>query len=444
MVRRLLPLLLFALVIACSAPARGSEPGAAAVATAAAPEEMPAASAVATPPATATAPPLPAVEVQPDGQNAYRHVQVLAGDIGPRVAGSEAGRAAADYIAARLREYGYDVELQQFPIQLWVSRSVSFHVLTPREETLRAAAMQNSLPGAAAGELVFAGLGRAADYPVGGIGGRIALVQRGELTFAEKARNAAAAGAAAVVIFDPQNSAGFGTLLGDVPAIPVLTIDGGDGARLREALRDGAVTVSLAFDGGAGAATGVNVVARPPGKGCAAVVGGHFDTVPGAPGASDNASGTATVLEVARVQAARGNPEQACFIAFDAEELGLVGSRFFVDALSEGERNAIRVMINLDMVAVGDAWKLIGSRALLPRGRQIAAALGIAADPADLVGASSDHASFLDRRIPAIMLHRWDDPLLHTPRDTVDRIAPEPLETAARLTLAFLTALPQG
>lgn len=386
-----------------------------------------------------------AATAEPSGEQALRHVHVLAGEIGPRVAGSPEERRAADYIAGLLRGYGYDVELQSFPIEVFVSRRVGVQVVAPAPEPIRAAALTGSAPGTAAAELYDAGLGLPGDYPAGGIGGRIALVQRGQITFGDKARNAYTAGAAAVVVYEPPAGDIIpGRLTGQVPPIPVLSIPGADGLRLRDLLRQGPVRLSVSFDGGMEQTTALNVIGRPPGKRCAAVVGGHYDTVPNAPGGSDNASGTAAMLEAARVQALRGNPEDACFIAFGAEEFGLLGSQAFLERLTAEERQAIRFMVNLDMVAIGDTWWLIGSRTLTDRAKAIAAGLGVTAEPHELVGASSDHASFIDRRIPAVMLHRWNDTLLHTPEDTADRIRPEALETAVRLTIAFLTGLGTG
>jgi aminopeptidase YwaD len=317
-------------------------------------------------------------------------------------------------------------------------------VLGPPEESLRVSPLTGSPKGSATAELFHAGLGLPQDYPAGGIGGKIALVQRGQIEFGEKLRNAAAAGASAIVIYDPPNDVFPGRLSGQIPGIPALVIPGKDGVRLREQLASGPVRATLAFDGGYEELTATNVIGRPPGKGCAAVVGGHFDSVENTPGASDNASGTAAVLEMARVQALRGNPEQACFIAFSGEELGLLGSIHYVQQLSQAERQAIKFMINMDMVAVGDEWLFIGSQALVRRGQEIAESLGISGRRSELMGASSDHAAFIDRRIPAIMLHRSNDTLLHTPQDTPDRITAPPLETAVRLGLAWLAGLAQS
>lgn len=375
---------------------------------------------------------------QPSGDRAFRHVQELAGRIGVRVAGTAAEQRSAEYIEAQLRDYGYQVERQPFTFKSFVSRSVE---LSAAGQPLKVAPLTNSSPGKVSNAAFFAGLGRPADYPSGGIAGKVALVERGELTFSEKARNAVAAGASALVVYEPGAAVVAGSLADTPPGIPVLSIEGADGERLRKQIEARQpVTIDLSFAGGVEDVPAMNVIGRPGDGACRAVAGSHFDSVERAPGASDNASGTGAMLELARVQALRGNSEGVCFIAFGAEEEGLKGSQYYVNTLSTEQRQAVRFMLNLDMVGFGESWLLIGSRALQERGQEIAGEMGISARPQQLVGASSDHASFIDRRVPALMLYRSEDRLLHTPQDVVDRISPPALEEAVRLGLAFIAA----
>lgn len=397
---------------------------------------------------TATAAPVvqgaPA-DAAPSGERALAHARALT-DIGARLAGSEGERRAAEYIAGQLRSFGYHVELQPFPVETFESRSVSLRVTGPEAFAPRVAAITNSPAGTATGNIVFADLGRPDDFPAG-TPGSIALIRRGELTFADKVRNARAAGATAVLLYDASAPDDLinGRLSGTGITIPVLTMRGSDGARLRGLISGGhgAVTANLAFDGGVNTVTANNVIGRPAGAGkeCGAVVGGHYDSVEGTQGASDNASGTATMLELARVRALRGDPGDACFIAFSGEEEGLIGSQFYTGALTQEQRAHISFMLNYDMTAVGTEWLFIGSPALQRRAQEIASGAGVEGRRADLLGSSSDHAAFIDRKIPALMLHRSDDQLLHTPADTIDRITAPPLETAVRLGDLFLDAL---
>jgi hypothetical protein len=110
--------------------------------------------------------------------------------------------------------------------------------------------------------------------------------------------------------------------------------------------------------------------------------------------------------------------------------------------LTEEEKGHIKAMLNFDMVGVGDdTWWLIGTPELQQQMDGLADGLSIDAMASNLAGTSSDHASFIQAGIPALMFHRWQDPLLHTPQDVSDRVRPELLEQAARMGLAMLEAL---
>jgi aminopeptidase YwaD len=226
-------------------------------------------------------------------------------------------------------------------------------------------------------------------------------------------------------------------------SVPVVGISMAEGEDLLDALEIGPVTASMTV-GSLSDTTSFNVVAEPPGEDCETVTGGHYDSVQVAPGASDNASGTATVLEIAAVLAHNGEMGSNCFVLFGSEEVGLVGSAYYVSQLTSEERDRIKAMLNLDMVGVGEeGWWLIGDSELQERTAAIAEDLGIAdAVPSTLIrGLSSDHASFVQVGIPTIMFHRWEDPLLHTPQDVVDRVKPQYLEEAARMGIALLESL---
>ncbi|UCG61645.1 MAG: M28 family peptidase [Candidatus Zixiibacteriota bacterium] len=80
------------------------------------------------------------------------------------------------------------------------------------------------------------------------------------------------------------------------------------------------------------------------------VVGGHFDAVPLSPGADDNASGTAAVLEVARVLKDVPTAMSFVFIALDSEEGGLQGAYHYAQGALQRDEDIV-LMINLDMIA---------------------------------------------------------------------------------------------
>jgi len=99
-----------------------------------------------------------------------------------------------------------------------------------------------------------------------------------------------------------------------------------------------------------------NVIAELPGvidPSVIYVVGGHYDSTASssaAPGADDNASGTAAVREIARILSQHQFKYTLRFCAFNAEELGLVGSDAYCDYLVSQNAN-VDAMINLDMTA---------------------------------------------------------------------------------------------
>jgi aminopeptidase YwaD len=386
---------------------------------------------------------VPPVEaVQPDGQRIMEHVLHLADVIGPRPAGSAEDRQAVDYLVAQLRAYGYEVEVQEFSIATQVSREAILSVLSPSSRTIASLPLSRAGSGTVRATLVPAGLGRPGDFP-SNTSGNIALIERGELLFQDKIVNAHRAGASAVIIYNNEPGTFLGTLSTDA-SVPAVSISQADGRSLFAEAQQGTVQVEVKV-GPLANATSFNVIARPPGRDCETISGGHYDSVPAAPGASDNASGTAAVLEIAMVIAKNDRMESHCFVLFGAEELGLIGSQVFVDRLGPAGRDRIKAMFNYDMVGVGDdTWLLIGDPNLQAKAESLAARLGISARRGQLAGASSDHASFLGVGIAAFMLHRTTDNLLHTPQDVSSRVRPELLEEAARLGVALLESITSG
>ncbi len=205
-----------------------------------------------------------------------------------------------------------------------------------------------------------------------------------------------------------------------------------------------------------------NVVAVLPGKmnpGQIIVIGGHYDSTSNdayiAPGADDNASGTACVLQCARILSGYEFDRTIVFVAFGAEEQGLAGSEYFA-ALAALEGDDIVAMVNVDMLgylAPGDTLDVdvisnapsqwLRDRALM------AAATYVPGTPAvagSLIGAGSDHMSFWDAGYDAIML--WEDsdehsPYIHTWADSIGTSYNTPFlaEQSTRMVAALIADL---
>jgi len=96
-----------------------------------------------------------------------------------------------------------------------------------------------------------------------------------------------------------------------------------------------------------------NIIVTIPGQTSQKIiVGAHYDSWP-TPGAADNASGTALLLESAQRMLAADNYYTIVYIFFGAEEVGLLGSRHFVGRLTDEEESNIVLMINADSLIDG-------------------------------------------------------------------------------------------
>ncbi|MFQ5412100.1 MAG: M28 family metallopeptidase, partial [Phycisphaerae bacterium] len=154
------------------------------------------------------------------------------------------------------------------------------------------------------------------------------------------------------------------------------------------------------------------------------IIGAHFDSV-GNPGADDNASGTALVLEAARILSQYDSDYTLRFIAFDREEQGLIGSNAYV---SDHATDNILGMISADMVAfntgtnMADIYGGSGSTMLKAALADAVALYGDGLNVA-LQGASggSDHAPFEGAGFQAcLFIEDWGNPNYHTAQDSVD------------------------
>jgi aminopeptidase YwaD len=330
--------------------------------------------------------------------------------IGPRVTGSPAAAQAAEYLAQQARAAGYLAEFQ--PFSYTRSRDTGSS-LSVGESRLEAFALSGS-PGGIFEAVLQAvpGIGAAGDYDNLDVQGKIVVVRRGVIPFLEKARQAAARGAVAIVVVNNEPGGVRGTY-GAVGPIPGVTVAGRDGEGLFS--RSGE-RVRLVVGSVLEQAQARNVIARrADSRAPAVIVGGHYDSVQGAPGANDNASGTVTVLELARSLVAEGWAKEVWFVWFDGEEDGLWGSRNFVQAYPEWVRG-LRAMFNLDMVGVraNPVLGIGGDPALLRLLEQSGVAFN------DLGGSGgSDHAPFAQAGVPVLFFHWGIDPNYHQPTDTV-------------------------
>ena len=183
--------------------------------------------------------------------------------------------------------------------------------------------------------------------------------------------------------------------------------------------------------------TGRNVVAVIHGSiDEAVVVGAHYDHLGGDGkkvycGADDNASGTAVVIDMARRFAKKPVKRTIILIAFSGEEMGILGSRYYVNHPAAAETPV--AMVNLDMVGRLRENLIVFGADTGDRFKEYLAdsPLKIAHNK-EAVG-PSDHTSFVLKGIPAVHLFTGAHVDYHKPGDTADKINYEGLKQVADL-----------
>lgn len=343
---------------------------------------------------------------------------------GTRLSGTRGYDESVAYVVRRLREAGYRPQTRSLSFLLSrETRPAQLARVAPGSEAYRRdrdfLTMQYSGSGTLTAPVVAVDFGSrasgcgASDFPV--FRDRpIVLVRRGSCFLAQKAQNAAAAGAGAVLI---ANSGGagrtapiFGTLVRPGIRIPVLSVSHDLGAWLAQSAGPRTIRLRVSVAVETRRARAASVVADLPGRtGRVVLLGAHLDSVANGPGINDNGSGSALVLELARQARRLGlRPRSGLRFAFwAAEELGLHGSTAYVRRLSRAELGRIAAVLNFDMVGSTNYARFVYDGAGQPRGSQAIedafrsyfASRRLPVEDIPLEGAS-DHAPFARAGVP--------------------------------------------
>ncbi|MEC4888961.1 MAG: M20/M25/M40 family metallo-hydrolase [Nitrospira sp.] len=190
-----------------------------------------------------------------------------------------------------------------------------------------------------------------------------------------------------------------------------------------------------------------NVIGLIPGKGPDTIIIGahrdHFGRPAGLffPGADDNASGTAVMLEVARSLAQSGlRPQRTIlFLSFSGEEEDLRGSRLYTSRPIV-PLSSTKAMINIDHAGIGNGRLTVGVTGL---DKSVAQQAGVAAGLASILDVfgffpGGDHVPFTEAGIPTVtVVSGGIHPHYHQPTDSAETISPEILRTVAQYVLAM-------
>jgi Zn-dependent M28 family amino/carboxypeptidase len=287
--------------------------------------------------------------------------------------------ASVQYVANLMQQAGYNVTIQPYTFLYYAYKSIpTLSEVSPTPTTF--VLNTDWTPGQSTGTAT------AAIQPAGGIvippsatpssssgctsadfngfvPGHIALIQRGTCNFGVKIQNAEAAGASGVLIFNEGQDGRTETMgisISDangtsfVPTIPVAFTTFALGRDLYNDYQAGTARVmSLTIDAIVDPnRTDWNVIADSKGgdKNHVVVVDAHLDAIYGE-GMLDNASGSATILDIAQMMKNVNPVNHLRFIWFGGEEIGLLGSQFYVDDLSSSELSHIGYDLDADVTA---------------------------------------------------------------------------------------------
>jgi len=454
----------------------------------------------------ATPVPLDRAVAEVTAAGTYATVERLtAPEFGGRLTGTPGYEAAAEWVAGRLKAAGLRSlpeapgYLQRFPLTLGGVERATMELLPAGEDEKPRSLeyFKDFLPllysgsGDVNAEVVFVGYGITApelgrdDYAGLAVEGKVVMTVRGapadgrDWTAHDSHRartaNARAHGATGYLFAESAVANPNGEPIADLPMVDVSEAIGDAllaGAKLtlaevRKVLAKGGVA-SFATDARvhlavtarpARQAQGANVVAWLPGSDPAVageyvLLGAHLDHCGDwpqlLPGADDNASGSATLLEIARA-AARLTPRprrSIVFVFFGGEETGLLGSKHFV-ANRPASLGTCLGMINMDMVGAGTGAFVAGGKNF----PELLQAIETARDrrqPGMTVKAGrsegeprADHGPFQQAAIPAVSIfgsggnhHGY-----HSPEDSIWWITPKAMEAIGRVVLDVAVTL---
>jgi putative aminopeptidase FrvX len=281
-----------------------------------------------------------------DGTEAFRHLQVLAQEIGPRASGSENERKAAEYIAGQLREFGLSVRIDSFPVTIHRQKRTELWALDGEPYRINCAAQQfaaNTPDEGVEGDLVFVETAHP-QYLEDRFRDKIWLIFRGlpstyyGMAMTMKPRAIINVEAQMGVL--PKRTHLRRSFRDHFGTVPTIRISFEDGMRL---IREGVRRARIVTQGEEEPSESRNVVAELPGsdEGSEIVlVCAHIDSVRHVAGAGDNASGTSILIELARELARYGTKRTFRFVGFGSEEIGLRGSTHYARTLWEHDQES--------------------------------------------------------------------------------------------------------
>ncbi len=395
---------------------------------------------------------------------------VLCDEFGSRFAGTSKEKKAAEFIAEMFMRYGcQNVRLESYPYAGWSRGAATLEIVEPISKPLPCISLPYCPASEVTAELVSAGYGSPAEFEKLGdqMHGRVVMADSASphnlgrwVHRKEKYERAVLGGASAFIFVSESPGVGpeTGSLQNDKPApIPGISVCYEDGLflkRLRE--RSGRVALKLRTTDVNEPRTSWNVVADLPGSEHPeqmVILGCHYDGHDISQGAVDPASGMVVVMEAARVLAQHGRDalqRTVRFIAYGTEEIGLIGSRRYVEA-HESELDNVRFVLNLDAAGGSSRKGLLLHHCSEAEDffKQAAKEMAAEMPVGHKMHAYSDHYPFFVKGVPCASMGDPESPPQgrgygHTAYDTLDKVELAKLReasaVAARIALRVANA----
>jgi aminopeptidase YwaD len=301
------------------------------------------------------------------------HIERLAA-LGDRFAGQAGDEPAEHYVEECLLSYGLEIERTMSSLVTFREDhcSLRLHDGTPLDAT--SAYYSPSSPGPIQAPLIYIGAGTEASYEGKDVEGAIVVLEEDALgyelfwlgSFAERA---AAHGAAAIVIIHPFpwsyrmtmefGAADLSKRFAD-PSLPAVAISSTSALRMMTAIASGEPMATFDLRTEIGPCTSNHVAGvlrgtkHPEER---VIILAHRD-IPIPPGANDNGSGTAAVLEIARLLADQPCERSVVFLSLAGEEGRAEGAAQYVASLGESTAN-VKAAISIDMIGAGGPLRMV-------------------------------------------------------------------------------------
>jgi Zn-dependent M28 family amino/carboxypeptidase len=393
----------------------------------------------------------------------YKVLERICDEAGGRHAGTQNNEKAMNILIEELKKAGCTPIVERFEFDGWMRNEDKVEMLEPSNQQLRAVALAfvDSAPPFIA-DAIFIEHGFPEDFENAEVKGKIAIVTeehpkgKERLLRLEIIESAAANGAAAVLfVMDKEGGIvqdGVSNFHGKPSLVPAFSVSMEDGRRIMRLL-DRNIPVKLKIDANSYCRkqeTG-NIIVRFTGNSDKKiVVGAHFDSWDLGTGGVDNGHGTAILFDIARLlkKYSPNNEYSIDLVWFNGEELGLLGSKKYVEMHAEEE---ILAMINMDMTGSPTGFNAMGYDEFIPFFEDLAVEFegfnmknGVTSKP----WTNSDHMYFMFAGIPSFTLHaHLDKPMYwyyHDYNDTFDKVNIRYLSDAAAMITVLTYELANG